>query len=476
MKKVISALALFYGIFLGSEYLFDNMMMTVAEAEEVVLAQSYILGISVAGFLLFPAISHFLKRKSGFLYIAGFLAAMTGIVCLFLIQQHLSYGMMMLSGGVLFLILGVLGSAVHYMTAKTMGNSRFLARTVGAGYALGILLQFLNNNLVRNDTLETIVLTVILTAFVIQLLRWSAQGNLISGEEGNYQIKDRYLVRNRGLAAGMLILIVAFMACIFASLDNAVTLVHAAGESDIGQLPRLLLALSGLAAGFAFDWKERRYMSLMMYCVTLLSTACVVIIEFGGEFLIGLVAFYLSSGFFVVYFTTEFMELSQYMKIPKLWAGLGRAVNNLCAVLTSATSVLWLVSRNTMTMILSALVLFMLISVTSYLYRAQFERIPPEKEEEPAVQENVEETLRFDAFAQVFGLTPREQEVLRVLLDSDENVQVIAEQLYISRAALYRHMASLNEKTGTKSRIGLLQFYYNWEIQLPKEVSMEGKE
>ena len=50
----------------------------------------------------------------------------------------------------------------------------------------------------------------------------------------------------------------------------------------------------------------------------------------------------------------------------------------------------------------------------------------------------------------------------QVILVSDENVQDIAETLMISRAALYRHIASLNEKTGTKSRIGLVQFYYRY--------------
>lgn len=39
----------------------------------------------------------------------------------------------------------------------------------------------------------------------------------------------------------------------------------------------------------------------------------------------------------------------------------------------------------------------------------------------------------------------------------------IADQLFLSRAALYRYIASLNEKTQTKSRIGLLQFFYTWE-------------
>lgn len=52
-----------------------------------------------------------------------------------------------------------------------------------------------------------------------------------------------------------MILLVALMTCMFSTLDNAVTLVHAGGATDIGQLPRILLALSGLAAGFIFDIK-----------------------------------------------------------------------------------------------------------------------------------------------------------------------------------------------------------------------------
>ena len=66
--------------------------------------------------------------------------------------------------------------------------------------------------------------------------------------------------------------LVALMTCVFSTLDNAVTLVHSSGETDIGQWPRALLALSGLAAGFVFDWKSRQYMGPIMYCVMMLST------------------------------------------------------------------------------------------------------------------------------------------------------------------------------------------------------------
>ena len=226
---------------------------------------------------------------------------------------------------------------------------------------------------------------------------------------------------------------VVLMTCVFATLDNAVTLVHAAGQMDIGQWPRILLALSGLAAGFMFDWKKRRYMYIIMYCVTLLSTICVVVIEFGGPFLAGLIAFYLSAGFFVVFFSTGFMEISRYMKIPELWAGLGRITNNL----------------------------FAMISVTTFLYSGRFRDEAKEHTEKPEEGEECENE-KFSDFCEKFSLTGREQDVLRLLLASDDNMQELAEHLFISRAALYRHIASLNEKTETKSRIGLLQFYYAW--------------
>ena len=89
-------------------------------------------------------------------------------------------------------------------------------------------------------------------------------------------------------------LLIVLMACIFSTLDNAVTLRHGA-DTDIGQWPRLLLAASGLAAGFLFDIQNRKYMTVMMYSVMLISVICVVVLKLGGSFLIGLLVFYFSA-------------------------------------------------------------------------------------------------------------------------------------------------------------------------------------
>ncbi len=58
------SLAVFYFVFLGTEYLFDNRMALYTDPSGVVLAQSYILGVSVFGFLAYSLIEKW-KSKSG---------------------------------------------------------------------------------------------------------------------------------------------------------------------------------------------------------------------------------------------------------------------------------------------------------------------------------------------------------------------------------------------------------------------------
>ena len=120
-----------------------------------------------------------------------------------------------------------------------------------------------------------------------------------------------------------------------------------------------------------------------------------------------------------------------------------------------------LTTQNDMMIIIIALALFALISVMIYIYTNQFEVHIAESEEDIKTK-NQEDAEKFANFSAAYSLTKREQEVMEMLLSSDDSVQEIADALFISRAALYRHIGSLNEKTETKSRIGLIQFYYGW--------------
>lgn len=427
--RIIAVLAIFNYIFLGSEYLFDNMIRYATDSAGVVRAQNYVLGISVIGFLLFPCINRYFNQKMR--EIGLYLLPVAGIICIFVIQEHLSYRSMLLSGFLLYILYGMIGSAVHYYAVVSLSTEKGLAQTVGFGYAFGLLLQFISNNLIHNSTVESVALSVFLAAMVLLVRRLSLECSRgVVGAEDSGSDSDTDIRKN-----------------------NRRSLRHP------------MLAVSGLLAGVLFDIKEHRFMQIMMYCVTLLSTMCVVIIVWGGPFMAGLIVFYLSAGFFVVYFTTSFMDLSYYMKVPELWAGLGRATNNICVGITGTISLMLIETGDGMRISIIALILFAVISMLVYLYMVQFRMDIQEENMAKMLEKEREKFLedKFQAFVKNYALTNREQDVLRLLLSSDESAQVIAEQLYISRAALYRYMASLNEKTETKSRIGLLQFYYSWK-------------
>lgn len=408
--EIMIALALFNYVFLGAEYLFDNMMAFQTDSGGVVLAQSYVLGSSTVGFLLFGILDGKLRERAKKAGSAG--AGVLAAACLWGIQVHQSYGSILAAGLILYVLLGIAGSLVHYRAACRYGMEEHLAETVGVSYAIGLFLQFLENNLIHNAAAVTLIFTVTL------------------------------------------------MTCIFATLDNAVTLGHAGGSMDIGQWPRLILAVSGLVSGVLFDYGKGRYRNLIMYCVTLLSTVCILVIVSGGSFLLGLIVFYLSAGFFVVFFSTGFVRLAGYMRVPQFWAGMGRAVNNLCAILIGSFSVALIRSGDSTKIMIASIGLFVLISIAIYIYTVmgQTDVELPDQE-----RKQEEEQDYFSAFADTYALTEREQEVLKMLLASDEEVQGIANRLYISRAMLYRYISSLNKKTDTNSRIGLIQFYYTWK-------------
>ena len=235
------------------------------------------------------------------------------------------------------------------------------------------------------------------------------------------------------------------------------TLVHAAGTFDIGQLPRILLAVSGLVSGFLFDLQDRKYMSLSMYCMMLVSTICIAVFKFSGPFLAGLIVFYLTAGFFVVFFTTSFMELSLYMKRADFWAGLGRAVNNITAAVISIGSLKLLSMGTNMLVFIFLIGMFIAVSIVAVLYTFQRQQLMDEIKEEKKTELSVQEKIKI--ITERYALTPREKEVFYQLVFTEDSIQEIADKLYISKRTLERHISSIYEKTGMKSRVGLINIY-----------------
>lgn len=451
----ILLLAIFTFLFLGAEYMYVNMLSLTAEEEKTVIAQNYALGVSAVGFFLYPLLYRAMKKRRQIAVLTFLAFAVT--VCVFLIQKHISYLSTLLVGMALFLFLGLLGSAIHCLFFYLAADRDYLARMVGVSYAFGIFLQFLNNNLVKQQVAEAAILSLFSLAMLALLLKAEKLccRETADAEESPLSAKNENgkATRKMTAAGGLLALLVILMACIFSTLDNAVTMHHVTGIS-IGQWPRLLLAVSGLAAGFLYDIRDRKYMTLIMYCVLLMSVICVVVLKMGGPFLIGLIVFYLSAGFFFVFFTTSFLDFVSRTQIPALWAGMGRAMNNVSAALFTNVSVALLVSDNSgMLAIILALVLFVAISVVLFLYTEWMPTVPTD------IPAPLDPQEAFHILSETLFLTPREVEVFDKLIHSEESIQEIADSLFLSRRTCQRYIASIYEKAGVKSRMGLYQLY-----------------
>lgn len=453
----IILMGLFTFVFLSVEYMFVSRISLLVSQQRATLSQNYVLGVSTAGFLLYPLFKHFLNNR---LY--KLLMIITGLLSVFLTIST-SYGKSfeyIFSGGIiLFILLGLVGSNAYYVSACMIRN-RHLAKTAGISYFLGILLQFINHNAIHIRTIQLVILSVSMLLPFILLIenerilsrystdKYAAKTIIESSAKGNKHNLLLYI---------SIIVLVILMACLFSTLDSAVTLIHSDGIADIGQGARILLAFSGLAAGFIFDISNRKYTGIIMYCIMILSTLCIVLLEFSKPFVAVLIVFYLSAGFFAVFFTSEFMELSQYARIPELWAGMGRAVNNVTAAVIASFVLQLLSSDNNLLKIILILVLFVLVSIMSVIYT--FEKYYFIQQFTQHTDEVTNEQDQLHKLTTQYSFTEREGEVFSYLVTTEDNIQTISEHMHVSRRTLERYISAIYEKTGVKSRVGLINLF-----------------
>lgn len=445
--KVIMLMAIFTFIFFGIEYLFVDMISLLVSENTVVLSQNYVLGTSCLGFVLYPVYNRYFKGLSRRICIG--ISAIIIVALITIIYLHPTYLITLITGLILFLFLGGLGGVTSYKAICILPDQKYLARCVGISYMIGIILQFINNNFVSLPFIENIVLDIFMG--ILMFILTTIPNTL------NHHLDVSKVKKERQICGGLLILLVFMMSCVFSTLDNAVTLLHATGEVNIEEFPRVLLALSGLLGGIIFDFKDRRFMSMIMYCVMLLSTICIIVLKYSESLLIGLLIFYMTSGFFVVFFTASFMEIASYMKFPDLWAGLGRAVNNLAAVILSRSSLVLINSQGNLIVVVLVICLFVIVTIIASTYSLQ-RKVLIEKlgESKIALFSKEEKLLKIK---EQYTFTPREIEVFEYLTSTEDSVQDIANNMYVSKRTLERYISSIYKKTGVKSRIGLLNIY-----------------
>lgn len=459
--NALLALALFTFAFLAAEFRFDVNVGLLAGAERVVIAQGFILGASVLGFIGYAPLLGLAQRKGHSLAAAN-AAVPIAILGLTQIQSPTAPLALEILGCIAFFGLGLLGAAAHHafsLAFRAFRDDPKLATGAGAAYAAGILMQFAVNLLNCGGIAELIVLGT--ATIAISALSAAPQNTDTAANPAiNPFVEPSHALAKQACWSIALVMI---LACLFSTLDNVVTLSNAHGTIAVQAWPRLFLAASGLAAGLIFDLAERRYMGLVMLGIAVLSTISILAVEAGADPSLGLVVFYLSSGFFVTFFTATFTQMAPRMHAPALWAGMGRAANNACAFTTAGISLALVTSGNVALIMIGALVL--LVAACVAFVAAGLFRLP-QTEQERKHQQLAEEALaaptveeQRQAFIANHALTPREVDVLIAVTRDERPLKQVAEELGISMRMVQRHLSSIYQKTDTQTRAGLTKAF-----------------
>lgn len=85
------------------------------------------------------------------------------------------------------------------------------------------------------------------------------------------------------------------------------------------------------------------------------------------------------------------------------------------------------------------------------------------REKLQALEQAYKENHNVQDFAETHELTPREQEVLQLILTRDGTTKELAKELMISERVCQRYLTSIYDKTGTNSKVGLILLYYGGE-------------
>lgn len=406
------------------------------------------------GFLSFPALRSLCKkentRKIALCLIGSF--CLTASLLLLMTQKPIVF---LLCAAAALLLFGHIGGCVYYHSAMFFMHSRYLGRILGIGMGTATILQFF----VQNFTSHAVVFIISIffsVAFVLYYII-RAPKDWILGNPLPYSSDGRTSHKT----AVVLILAVILMSLVAGMIDSILTAFNAEKTYDVYSDVRLFYALGLILAGFIADIKERIYLPLVTICAMLLSSICMFFLSEDVNYFAGTALTYLYSGFYVIFFTVMFLDFAPKSKFPELWAGMGRIVRSfsVAATVLPALKVYDTVGSTALAVGCCLGSIGILLVLLPYISRVA---ATSEQDKKTFEQQELSPQERLKLYAQRCSLTPRETEVLEMLLSTDDDLQRIADNLYISRRMVQRYVSSIYEKTETKTRLGLYRSYMNF--------------
>lgn len=379
------------------------------------------------------------------------------------------------------LCLGGIGGAVHYRMSLETGKGRAVARCMGFGSAAAVLFQYLLQ--IRWDVtafLPVFLLAVFLLTFFL-LSEPLPEGLPVENAEMKQPSRLR-MVFSVLIAASFIL-----FTCFYNETMHHLMIRSNYAAANVYSWPRLILIPGYLLFALIGDRRNGRYVPVASLCVMLAALLNVVLTGEKSAGWFNMCLFYLSIAAFTSYYLLTFWRLAPGTKYPALWAPFGRMLDSGMVLLTGAIHLSALPAAAVLGADLAGCVLVILLMAVSGSLdlretpvrelaanedaadlpsaTASADPLPAEVSEAkvPFIVLSEEETL--DRMRAQYDLTPRETEVLRELVLTEDTQSAISERLSIQVRTLQNHVTRIYRKTGVGTRAGLTDLVHETRLR-----------
>ena len=196
----------------------------------------------------------------------------------------------------------------------------------------------------------------------------------------------------------------------------------------------------------------------MALCISLTALLNSVLTGSAGAYRLNMCLFYCAIAASVSYYDLTFWRLAQRTKHPALWASMGRLLDSGMVLVCAGCQISKLDAPAVLTVnivCLAVLILLMTVSGAFNLTDLTVQQLAPSLL-------SPESTLQL--IRDQYSLTPRETDVLRELVLTEDKQTAISDRLSISVKMLQKHVTSIYKKTGAETRSGLSELYHKTMI------------
>lgn len=424
------------------------------------LAQHYVDYVLVAaGFVFFALLRKIFqdeKMRIRLLVIPN-LVYFISVIALCFIQSVIAYSIMAMLAA---FSLGALGGMVYFCMAMALSQTSYMGKVMAIGASGAVVLQYLLQE--QQDIMFEIPVMLVLGFSATLWLAvkkpwaWLGEDSLPFDQESVESRKD---IRRRLFILSLTVVALSVIGTFYDTQMMRLNVQTNYQEFDYYAWPRLFVIAGYVLIGFIGDIKKQKYVPIATLCTAMFAVFNPILLGNLEDYYVNMCLYYTCLGANITYFNLMYWNIAQKTKYPELWAGMGRIISGLAECVLAAACIADL-PLNFIIGIDILMFIVLVISLAAGGYLMIGHKMEKDKEDmDPDGKSEMTPQQQLKLYAERCALTPRETEVLEKLLTTEDGVQEIADSLYISRRMLQRYIASIYEKTETKTRIGLFQSY-----------------